>query len=150
MTIDNPKHRHGLPCHKCGGTLRYKSNKNCVPCSLSRIAASHVNNAEKRKAYKRKYRQLHRPAAKREYLKLTYNMTLEQYNALSDTQEGKCAICGTSPKRLVVDHCHTQGHVRGLLCDNCNTAIGLLKDSSEHLRQAAAYLDQTQTRNDAT
>lgn len=63
-------------------------------------------------------------------------------------QSGLCAICGGEgftmkechSLKLVVDHCHATGKVRGLLCHNCNRALGLLKDSSESLRCAINYL----------
>lgn len=56
-------------------------------------------------------------------------------------REGKvCAICG-STQDLVVDHCHDSGKIRDVLCRWHNTALGLFKDNSEHLRKAADYLD---------
>jgi hypothetical protein len=60
-----------------------------------------------------------------------------------EAQGGVCAIC-KSPctKRLAVDHCHTNGHVRGLLCWRCNTTLGKVEDNSELLRKMAAYLDE--------
>jgi len=62
------------------------------------------------------------------------------------TQEGRCAICGTQdPGRnwpsFNVDHDHATGRVRGLLCANCNDAIGKLKDDPTLLHRAAEYLD---------
>lgn len=60
-------------------------------------------------------------------------------------QGGKCAICGgTNPggHRLAVDHDHTTGAVRGLLCHACNAGIGKLRDDPALLRVAADYLDK--------
>jgi hypothetical protein len=62
-------------------------------------------------------------------------------------QNNKCGICQKDEtevhrKRLFVDHCHTTGNVRGLLCHNCNTAIGFLKDSVQTALQAATYLSR--------
>lgn len=45
-------------------------------------------------------------------------------------------------RNLAVDHCHENGHVRGLLCSSCNTAIGLLRDDPAILRSAIAYLEK--------
>jgi hypothetical protein len=61
-------------------------------------------------------------------------------------QRGCCAICSSKLNtsrytKLAVDHCHKTGRVRSLLCTNCNTALGLMKDSPERLRAAAAYLE---------
>lgn len=73
-----------------------------------------------------------------------YGMEPEDYTALLDAQNGKCAICRLehrgSGKRLHVDHCHNSSKVRGLLCGKCNTAIGLLDDLPERAEAVAAYL----------
>lgn len=75
----------------------------------------------------------------------TYGICLEEYEAMLVSQNGVCAICSCEPpkhwkKRLNVDHCHTTGKVRGLLCDACNRGIGLLKDSATILNNAILYL----------
>lgn len=60
-------------------------------------------------------------------------------------KDDKCRVCGISeseaPKgRLAIDHCHGTGRLRGLLCDKCNTAIGLMQDDISHLTAAIEYL----------
>ena len=60
-----------------------------------------------------------------------------------EQQDGKCAICKSEDskgKRFSVDHNHKTGEVRGLLCNPCNVAIGLLKDSPEVIDSAKEYL----------
>ena len=87
------------------------------------------------------------------YLKRTYGLSLEQYQELVKARDGRCDICKCRPKgkfrtrekRLVVDHCHTTQKFRGLLCSDCNTAIGLLKDSIEYMEAAIAYLKTRST-----
>lgn len=69
-----------------------------------------------------------------------YNLTIEQYNELYAQQEGKCKICSDWHEILYVDHNHITNVVRGLLCNSCNLAIGLLKDSAEFCVIAARYL----------
>jgi len=78
-----------------------------------------------------------------------YGITVEQYAEMLDAQNGVCAICGRPEThirkgtlcQLAIDHDHESGQVRGLLCNNCNRAIGLLKDNPKILRSAADYLE---------
>lgn len=80
---------------------------------------------------------------KRKQVIRSYGLTEEEFNTMLKNQGHKCAICGTtdwgrpSPS---IDHCHTTGKVRGLLCNNCNRALGLFKDNPETLKRAAEYL----------
>lgn len=85
------------------------------------------------------------------YLQKNYGITLDDYYQMLDNQNGCCAVCNALPptgrkKYLAVDHDHDTGKVRGLLCDNCNRAIGLLKDNVEVLDKASEYLKKTNTR----
>lgn len=81
----------------------------------------------------------------RNYWLKKYNITSVEYKQLLEKQNGVCAIC-LNPERqqnrafLAVDHCHATGKVRGLLCSNCNRAIGLLDDSLVNIENALAYL----------
>lgn len=74
----------------------------------------------------------------------SYGMKLDDYEALSQQQGGACLICKDATSSLVVDHCHTGGHVRGLLCGLCNTGLGAFKDNPRHLLEAAKYLIRQQ------
>ena len=75
-----------------------------------------------------------------------YGITPSIYDEMLSAQEGKCAICGIVPKEdalkrtLHVDHCHSTGMIRGLLCQNCNLMLGFSKDSAEILLRAIEYL----------
>jgi hypothetical protein len=81
-------------------------------------------------------------------LQRKYGLTIEKYNEMLETQDNGCIICGKTPeengKRLDVDHNHNTGKVRGLLCGNCNRALGLLQDNPELCRQAMLYLRRTE------
>lgn len=87
------------------------------------------------------------------YYVRNYKINLEGYLDLAEKQNFVCAICGkenfamrnTHSGCLVVDHDHNTGNVRGLLCHNCNRALGLLGDDSERLRRAADYLESVTT-----
>jgi hypothetical protein len=76
---------------------------------------------------------------------LKYGVTIRDYRRLFVAQGGRCGSCGgeQSPEKLILclDHCHATGKVRGLLCSNCNRAIGLMKDDPRILRAAADYLE---------
>ena len=72
-----------------------------------------------------------------------YGITLAEYTAMLDAQSGRCKICNSLPgkRSLCVDHCHTTGKIRGLLCDSCNRGLGLMKDSAQILFSAIGYLE---------
>ena len=82
------------------------------------------------------------------YLQRTYGIDIDEYDKMFAEQEGLCKLCGGEgfllkgchSMKLVVDHCHKGGHVRGLLCHNCNRALGLFKDNTEVLKKAIEYL----------
>lgn len=83
-------------------------------------------------------------------LRSKFDISLADYEQRLEEQGGVCAICrqpetGQSKetgksKRLSVDHNHASGQVRGLLCVNCNRALGYFKDSPERLKAALEYL----------
>jgi hypothetical protein len=80
---------------------------------------------------------------KRKWLKRTYGITQQEYDGMMLDQAGKCDICKCDLKEgrtTHVDHDHNTGKIRGLLCRNCNFAIGLLNDSLDSLKNAIAYL----------
>jgi hypothetical protein len=69
-----------------------------------------------------------------------YKITPEYYEQLIIFQDNKCAICFTPDKKLYIDHDHVAGNVRGLLCHNCNSALGHFYDNKEYLKSAISYL----------
>jgi hypothetical protein len=74
-----------------------------------------------------------------------YGIEVEDYEALKEQQGGKCAICETTGRVLYVDHCHSTQKLRGLLCQQCNTGIGMLQDSIKVLKKAVRYLEKYET-----
>lgn len=87
------------------------------------------------------------PAVQREWnLRTTYGIGQADYERMLLEQDGHCATCAVTEDeshrgRLHVDHDHATGEVRGLLCANCNRAIGLAADSPSRLRRMADYLE---------
>lgn len=94
-----------------------------------------------------------RPDMRENQLRLHYGLSLKDFNALLEKQGGVCAICKNPPRNtgkwnrnLSVDHDHVTGSVRGLLCEHCNRAIGLLGDNALTIHAAAAYVFQAACR----
>lgn len=103
---------------------------------------------EYQKEYRSKYYQQNKAKwyqAKRRYkLRMDYGISIETYESMLKEQNECCKICETHQsklkRRLAVDHCHTTGEVRGLLCHLCNQAIGQFKEDPEILEKAIKYL----------
>ena len=138
----------------------------CKPCSAAHSRAYRATVPDKIRQYSKKYwekdpaahrarvnaaRRLHPDRArlynKRAALKMKFGMTVELYRELLAAQGGVCAICCAADGDigLAVDHCHTSGAVRGLLCRKCNWGIGSFSDNPSRLRAAAAYLERQET-----
>lgn len=87
-----------------------------------------------------------RTETSRRYNLLTkYGMTPEEWQEMYDRQGGSCAICKRTAEEMVgglhVDHCHSSGVIRGLLCSPCNTSIGKLQEDPAIIRAAADYVE---------
>ncbi|SRR6266567_1388838 len=74
-----------------------------------------------------------------------YGITADQYSLIIEKQAGGCGICGKTKekkKSLAVDHCKSTNVIRGILCENCNRAIGLLNHDINLLHKASIYLSR--------
>lgn len=103
-------------------------------------------NAYRREHLRKKYAESaeYRDRCRFIYKLKKYGVTREQYGAMLLAQGGVCAICREVPtgkKGFMVDHDHTTGAVRGLLCSPCNSGIGGLRDKPALLRAAIEYLE---------
>lgn len=113
----------------------------CKACRKAKRDADKVNENLRSKKFK-----LENPLYMREYtLMRKYGITIEQYDTMFMSQDGKCKICtSTNPGKnqlyFAVDHDHSTGEVRGLLCSNCNLGLGLFHDDKEILAKAVEYL----------
>ncbi len=88
-------------------------------------------------------------SSRKAHLKRCFGITLEEYNEMLEKQNHVCGICGNYEtcyrnKVLSVDHSHDTGHIRGLLCNTCNRALGLFKEDIETLTKAINYLLKNQ------
>jgi hypothetical protein len=83
---------------------------------------------------------------RREYgLHYTYGVTSGDVSDIRKFQNNECAICSVEMDNPHVDHCHSTGEVRGLLCKHCNLALGHFKDNIDSVREAVKYLEEFQT-----
>lgn len=104
------------------------------------------------KIYYQKTKKEHKIRNIKNHLKIRYNITIEEYQALLIKQNFCCAICGEKETRknssgngisaLSVDHNHKTDKVRGLLCQTCNTGVGMFKDNVDLLYKAVDYLSK--------
>lgn len=89
-----------------------------------------------RVVYAKNYRARHPQKVVGAKLKCQYGLTIDQYNAKLKSQNGVCAICfkvNVPAERLSVDHCHTTGEVRDLLCRKCNMEVGVYEKNHKRL-----------------
>lgn len=118
--------------------------------ALSRSTRWRLRNPDKMKAAVAKWARdnpEHRDRLTRKYRLSVYGLTPDEYDRLLNSQQNRCAICLTDTptgrwKVFAVDHDHNTGLVRGLLCNECNRGIGLLKDSSDLLKSAYEYINR--------
>lgn len=121
---------HGKSCPTCSGTVRYTASANCRTCHLG----------DERASWKKQWYANRAESVKDKRLQRAYGIGLKDYERMYAEQDGKCAICKEPKETLCVDHCHTSLDVRGLLCHQCNQAIGLLRDDPGILENAIGYL----------
>jgi hypothetical protein len=102
-------------------------------------------NPEKVKLSQKMWYEANKERSRENKLKRKYDITLDDYEKMLHEQNGSCALCFVKAedernKILVVDHNHLTGEVRSLLCNRCNTAIGLFKENQDVILRAAEYL----------
>ena len=115
--------------------------------TLARRARYREKNREKIRTYGRQWRK-NNPTSTSESYKRLYGITEADYLLMLEEQNNVCKICfqpetakrNNKVKRLSVDHCHTTGKVRGLLCHKCNTTLGKYDDNPDTFTRFATYL----------
>lgn len=117
----------------------------CKSCKSDMYKDWEKRNPEKRKEIHSKH---YEKTARWHVLKYKYGISKQEYEAMLFYQDGKCAICYTTNSRhnksnnLLVDHCHDSLKIRGLLCNRCNTALGLINDETSILKRMIEYLNK--------
>lgn len=114
---------------------------------------------DKTARWRQRHRERHLESARRQNLKnhtngrsrhwwlmRTYGISHDDYERMLEKQGGKCALCGGTQRfrhqrNMHVDHDHTGGEIRGILCGRCNSALGIIREDTDWLRQAAEYLN---------
>jgi hypothetical protein len=122
----------------------------CKICHYQQKRDYYLKNHEKIRAYYKQYRKRFTPQDyRKQYLNTKYGLSWNDYRLLFKYQQGKCAICkrklryfvGSHKQRgATVDHDHNTGHVRGLLCRDCNLGLGYFKDNPQLLLKAIKYV----------
>lgn len=128
----------------------------------ARTRARKRNNPEtaraNRKSYRIRQKEHLKIVSRRNHLRRKFGMTVAQYEAMLQQQNGRCAICGTDnpfPHNvLTVDHDHVTGKNRALLCFHCNAGLGHFRDDEGRLQAAMDYLrrhgDSNHSQDDPT
>lgn len=88
--------------------------------------------------YRRKSPEIRVKSQQRKYKRKGFDPAEIQRTLIK--QKGKCAICGSNNQRMCADHDHVTGKFRGVLCNNCNRALGLLRDNALYMERAADYV----------
>ena len=134
-------------CRKCGldknlladfymcrkdPTLASSYSYECKECTIKRTVRYNKENFK---------------SVRSQYLKRSYGMTFEEFDAMLSDQGNCCAICKTKQpggraQRFNVDHNHKTGEVRGLLCKSCNIALGEVKENIHTLQAMIEYLNE--------
>lgn len=150
-------------CIRCG--TEKSITEDCKPCKAARAKKQYEANKERHAAKGKAYYESNREKAiarqkartngekreeilayQRNYrLKQQYGITTADFKAMNAAQGGVCYIC-KNPEvvqpNLSVDHDHTSGKIRKLLCTPCNTSLGLAGDDPERLRLMAQYVEE--------
>ena len=134
-------------CSKCGevksASLFYRDTK--TPTGLSSRCKQCQKEASRKSWQKNREKNLDN--LRERQLQSKYGISQKDYLSMMAAQHGRCAICGKHADserdgKLRVDHCHSTGKVRGLLCDACNTGLGKFKDDKNALIAAVEYLSR--------
>ena len=136
-TCNRCKHEKALSEYHKNKNNKDGLNNRCVSCTLEYNRERYRKKSPKLLAWQKNYYVKN----SRKILLKKYGLTEEDYSEILLKQNGLCAICKKKPEyNLYVDHDHATGDVRGLLCLQCNTALGNFYDDIGLLNKAIDYL----------
>lgn len=129
----------------CHPDRKYKANGLCGTCYSREISRQKMSeDPDKVRAYRQNWYQRNKDKVKQKVsarrYRLAYGVSLEFIESETKRVGGRCEICSQTAD-LHVDHDHSTGKYRGLLCSSCNKGIGMLRDDPDRLRSAAMYLE---------
>jgi DNA repair exonuclease SbcCD ATPase subunit len=122
------------------GRAYYQKNKDK---RRAQNKAERERNRERYAELNRRYREANREVLSKKQRVRRYKITVEEFDRMLADQNGCCAVCGdafTSTKHCHIDHDHSTQAIRGILCRDCNHALGNVRDSVERLQKLIAYL----------
>lgn len=121
-----------------------RKRSECRACVSDRNREYGQSNKARRNERLREWRRANPTAARakdlRARLKRKYELTPDEVSAMAEAQDGRCLLCASDQRALVVDHCHATGRVRGLLCRSCNTLVGQVEMAPVILDRIGDYL----------
>jgi hypothetical protein len=145
-------------CYRCEqvkpisefGKSNHLKDGYCSNCKDCENKKARDNRAKRKKEDPKKYKRIN----KNNNFKRLYGITLEEFDQMFERAGSQCEICskglvkeregskGPTDNVAVLDHCHTTGTVRAILCSQCNTALGLMKEDPTKIRQLADYAEK--------
>lgn len=136
-------------CSVCGEVLSLEAFYNLKASKDGKAYRCKECDTKAGKNYRKKNTKALSDSRRKANYKHKYGVTTDQVDQMVADQSNKCAICGEEgfkmsnkvKHKLVLDHCHTSGKVRGMLCNNCNRGLGLFQDNTEYLKNAITYLE---------
>lgn len=126
-------------CKECRSEYQKNYRKNNIQLTREKDRLRYLMNSEKRKQYAKNYRKQNPDKTRQINWKNKYNLSSKQYYEKLKRQGNKCAICGIDMNKygkiFCVDHDHSTGKIRGLLCDPCNYGLGFYEKYKDQYNQ---------------
>lgn len=131
--------KSGYQCNSC----RAEKQRNYWASLPVEVRRKRQMGVEAQKRYRENNLQKTKQMSRKNHIKRKFGLSIEEYESILNSQNKVCAVCQEkchTGYNLAVDHNHKTGKIRGLLCKNCNTAIGLLKENIQVIENVIIYL----------